>query len=77
MKTKQPEREKVVTLNDKLIAVIAYKNPTNDLIANLDTLGAIWDVLRAKKKEVIKLLFLSSSLQRIEFVSLSKNLSAI
>jgi len=33
---------------------IAYKNPNNDLIQNIGTMGAIWEVLRARKKEVIE-----------------------
>lgn len=49
---------KKITLNDKLLATIAYQLDKNDweksIITTLSVMGGVWDVLRARKEEVIK-----------------------
>jgi hypothetical protein len=46
--------EKMKTINELLIAAIAYRNPNNTLIENIQTLTEIWTALHKRKKEAIE-----------------------
>ena len=45
---------KIPTINEMLIAAIAYRNPNNSLLQNIQTLIEIWTVFRKHKKEMIE-----------------------
>ena len=47
---------KTVTLNEKIIAVIAYENPNNDLNQNISTMYAVYKVLQSRKKEALEMI---------------------
>jgi len=50
--------KKTVTLNDKLVATIAYhldkNNWERNILTTLSVMGGVWDVLKSRKDEVIK-----------------------